>query len=438
MEGLIFDAKHLLIMALGGLAAALANRGVAVFNDGLRPVMPEFTEGRMDQKALAATSFALCFGLVIGFGIPFSLTSAIVLIHSILLGTDIIGTWCPRKNWGTALAAAVGAAYGYGLLVGLGEVVKFFAKLPIDFLPSLGQVGAPIVAAFAVFPALAVGYQYGFKKGILTLGVSVVVRQVVALYGKIPMGDGRVIALNPEGMALLAGMIVLLVLAAQEKPSEEGSGSVSLLSLFEDRVNRIKGNIVLLAIMGGLVSAATSMQILAGDPISLRLLGEGKNIEAALTALARGIGFVPLIVTTAITTGVYGPVGMTFVFAAGLLIPNPWLAFVAGLVIIAAEVFFLDVIAKALDSFPGIRRCGDNIRTSMSKILEIALIVGGVLAAQAMAPGFGYFVVIGLYVLNQVARRPIVSMAVGPVGAIVTGLLINVLYYLGLFVPPAK
>ena len=389
----------------------------------------------MDQKALAATSFALCFGLVIGFGIPFSLTSAIVLIHSILLGTDIIGTWCPRKNWGTVLAALIGAAYGYGLLVGLGAVVEVFKKLPIDFLPSLGQVGAPIVAAFAVFPALAVGYQYGFKKGIVTLAVSIAVRQAVALYGKIPMADGKVIALNPEGMALLAGMIVLLVLAAQEKPSE--TGSVSLVTLFEDRVKRIKGNIVLLAIMGGLVSAATSMQILAGDPISLKLLGEGKNVEAALTALARGIGFIPLIVTTAITTGVYGPVGMTFVFVSGLLIPNPWLAFVAGLAIIAVEVFFLDIIAKVLDSFPGIRRCGDNIRTSMSKILEIALIVGGVLAAQAMAPGFGYFVVIGLYVLNQVARRPIVNMAVGPVGAIVTGLLINVLYYLGLFVPPA-
>ncbi|MDR1874415.1 MAG: YhfT family protein [Synergistaceae bacterium] len=436
MENLSFDAGRLLIMALGGLAAALANRGAAVFNDGLRPVMPEFTEGRMDQKALAATSFALCFGLVIGFGIPFSLTSTIVLIHSVLLGTDIIGTWCPRKHWGTALAFLIGAGYGYGLLVGLGTVVEAFKKLPVDFLPSLGQVGAPIVAAFAVFPALAVGYQYGVGKGLSTLALSVVVRQIVAIYGKIPMGDGGTIVLNPEGMSMLAGMIVLLVLAAREKPGAEET--VSLVSLFADRVKRIRGNIVLLAVMGGLVAAATSMKLLAGDPISLKLLGENRNIEAALTALARGIGFVPLIVTTAITTGVYGPVGLTFVFVAGLLIANPWLAFVAGLVTIAIEVFFLEFIARALDSFPGIRRCGDNIRTSMSKILEIALIVGGVLAAQAMAPGFGYFVVIGLYVLNQVARRPLVNMAVGPVGAIATGLLLNVLYYLNLFVPPAK
>ena len=431
---MVFDAKHLLIMALGGLAAALANRGVAVFNDGLRPVIPEFNEGRMDQKSLAATSFALCFGLVVGFGIPFSLTSTIVLIHSILLGTDIIGTWCPRKVWGTLLAAFIGAAYGYGLLIGLGTVVEAFKMLPIDFLPALGQVGAPIVAAFAVFPALAVGYQYGFKKGMLTLAVSVVVRQAVALYGKIPMGE-KFITLNPEGMALLAGMVVLLILAAQEKPGEEETAG--LASLFADRVKRIKGNVILLAVMGGLVAAATSMRLLAGDPISLNLLKDGKNLEAALTALARGIGFIPLIVTTAITTGVYGPVGMTFVFVAGLLIPNPMLAFVAGVAVIAAEVYFLDFMARTLDSFPGIRRCGDNIRTSMSKILEIALIVGGILAAQTMAPGFGYFIVIGLYVLNQVARRPLVSMAVGPVGAIVTGVLINVLYYLHLFVPPA-
>lgn len=435
MEGfMIFDAKHLLIMALGGLAAALANRGVAVFNDGLRPIIPEYMEGRMDQRSLAATSFALCFGLVVGFGIPFSLTSTIILIHSVLLGTDIIGTWCPRKLHGTLIAAFIGAAYGYGLLVGLGAVVDLFAKLPINFLPSLGQVGAPIVAAFAIFPALAVGYQYGTPKGLFTLSVSILVRQFVALYAnKIPLGE-KTIALNPEGMALLAGMLVLLFLAAQEKTTDSAP---DMASLFKDRVKRIKSNVLLLAVMGGLVAAATSMRILAGDPISLNLLKEGKNLEAALTALARGIGFIPLLVTTAITTGVYGPVGMTFVFVVGLLVGNPLLAFVLGAVVMATEVLLLDLLARSLDHFPGIRRCGDNIRTSMSKILEIALIVGGILAAQAMAPGFGYFVVIGLYVLNQAARRPLVTMAVGPVGAVLTGILINILFYAGLFVPAA-
>lgn len=83
---------YVLIALIGGFASILANKGVAVFNDGLRPIVPEYLEGRMDKKALAATSFALSFGLVIGFGIPVSIAATIILIHSVLLGTDIIGT----------------------------------------------------------------------------------------------------------------------------------------------------------------------------------------------------------------------------------------------------------------------------------------------------------------------------------------------------------
>jgi len=87
-----------------------------------------------------------------------------------------------------------------------------------------------------------------------------------------------------------------------------------------------------------------------------------------------------------------------------------------------------------MDKFPGVRKCGDNIRTAMSKVLEVALLIGGMMAAQAMAPGFGLYAVIGLYVLNKTSKKPIVDMAVGPVGAIGVGILINILYLVGLFV----
>ena len=97
----------------------------------------------------------------------------------------------------------------------------------------------------------------------------------------------------------------------------------------------------------------------------------------------------------------------------------------------------LDVLAKLMDKFPGVRKCGDNIRTAMSKVLEVALLVGGMMAAQAMAPGFGLFMVVGLYVLNKTSKKPIVDMAVGPVGAIGVGILINILYLIGLYQIPA-
>ena len=88
--------QFIFIAAVSGLASVLSQQGVAVFNDALRPVLPESLEGRMPRKTLFLTSFALSFGLVIGFGIPISIGAPILLVHSILLGTDIIGTGCPR------------------------------------------------------------------------------------------------------------------------------------------------------------------------------------------------------------------------------------------------------------------------------------------------------------------------------------------------------
>lgn len=426
--------KLVIMGLLGALAAILANKGVAVFNDGLRPIIPEYLEGRMDKKSLAATSFALSFGLVIGFGIPVSLAATIILIHSILLGTDIIGTWSPKGTKGLMVSGIVGAAYGIALVLGLQFIVDLFAKLPVNFLDSMKLVGSPVIAAFAIFPALVVAYQYGLLKGAITLVVSFIVRQLVLYYGKFTF-NGATIKLDQEGMALLVGMIIMLFFAIREKP-DENAPKVDLVSIFAERVKKIKKSLPILAVMGGLVAAATSLSLLAGDPISLNLLKEGKNVEAAMTSFARGIGFIPLVATTAITTGVYTPIGMTFIFVVGLLVKSPILAFVLGAAVMSLEILLLDVLARMLDKFPGVKKCGDNIRTAMSRVLEIALLMGGFMAADAMAPGLGIFIVIGVYLLNKISKKPIVDMAVGPVAAIAVGILINILYILGLYLPP--
>ena len=427
--------QYLVIALLGALSAILVNQGIAVFNDGFRAIVPEFLEGRMNRKALAATSFAISFGLVIGFGIPVSIAASIILVHSILLGTDIIGTFCPSGKKGIVLSGVVGAIYGIGIVYGLQFVVDLFAKLPVNFLEPLKMVGTPITVAFAVFPALVVAYQFGYKKGLITGIIALLVRQITVMYGTFKIGENT-IKLDQEGMALLAGMIIMIAFAMKEKPDENAT-KVDLTAIFAERVKRIKKNLPILAVMGGLISAATSLCLLAGDPISLNLLAEGKNVEAAMTAFARGIGVIPLVATTAISTGVYAPAGMTFVFVVGLLISNPLIAFIAGAAVMAIEILLLDVLAKLMDKFPGVRKCGDNIRTAMSKVLEVALLVGGMMAAQAMAPGFGLFMVVGLYVLNKTSKKPIVDMAVGPVGAIGVGILINILYLIGLYQIPA-
>ncbi|EZP78205.1 hypothetical protein H839_05684 [Parageobacillus genomosp. 1] len=428
----------ILMMCIGALAAVMANMGIAVFNDGLRPIVPENLEGRMSRRELGVTAFAMSFGLVIGFGIPISIAGSIILIHSILLGTDIIGLIFKRGKFTTPITGVLGALYGAGIYYGLKAVVDAFKLLPLNFVDGFNKVGEPVVVSFMVFPAIAVALQFGIKKGIITFLVAALSRQIIVFMNteKIIKIGGSPITLSPEGIALIVGMIFLLVYAMREKSTEKNLST--LATLFTDRVTRIKKHSWVLMISGGLIAAATNLLLIAGDPISLNLLSDGKISEGGIASLAKAFGFVPLIASTAIATGVYGPVGFTFVFAVGIFSPNPIVAAILGAIIILAEIFLLTKLAAVLDRFPGIRASGENIRTAMTRVLEVALLVGGANAANTIVPGFGFFAIAGFYLLNEVAGRPIVRMAVGPIGAIAVGIIGNLFVLLGLYTPPTQ
>lgn len=423
--------KYLVLAAIGALASILANKSIAVFNDGFRPIVPQYLDGGMSRKDLAAMSFAISFGLVIGFGIPTSIAASIILIHSVLLTTDIIGTWCPDTKTGTILAGVIGALYGVGILAGLELIVNLFALLPFNFLSNLGSVSTYVVAAFACFPAVAVGYQHGFKNGAISGIITLIVYVLTVKFGQLSMGSSTV-TLNAFGVAMLAGMICMLVFASKVKG--DGNSNSTLVSTFSTKVSRIRSNWWLFAIMGALVAAATSMGIVAGDPASLALVADSQWSNATVVALARAIGFVPLVFTTGIVTGVYAPAGCTFVFVIGLAFHgNPLLAAVLGAVVMVCELALINVFAKGMDKFPGMKDMGEHIRTSMNKVLEVALLVGGVVAAEAMAAQFngiagsGALFVVACILLNRISKKPIVEMAVGPVACIVYGVLLNVL-----------
>lgn len=423
--------KYLVLAAIGALASILANKSIAVFNDGFRPIVPQYLDGGMSKKDLAAMSFAISFGLVIGFGIPTSIAASIILIHSVLLTTDIIGTWCPDTKTGTILAGVIGALYGVGILAGLELIVNLFALLPFNFLSNLGSVSTYVVAAFACFPAVAVGYQHGFKNGAISGIITLIVYVLTVKFGQLSMGSST-ITLNAFGVAMLAGMICMLVFASKVKG--DGNSNSTLVSTFSTKVSRIRSNWWLFAIMGALIAAATSMGIVAGDPASLALVADSQWSNATVVALARAIGFVPLVFTTGIVTGVYAPAGCTFVFVIGLAFHgNPLLAAVLGAVVMVCELALINVFAKGMDKFPGMKDMGEHIRTSMNKVLEVALLVGGVVAAEAMAAQFngitgsGALFVVACILLNRISKKPVVEMAVGPVACIVYGVLLNVL-----------
>lgn len=424
--------NYVIIFLAGAVAAILANRGIAIFNDAVRPIIPEFREGRMTRVELAMTTFALSFGLVIGFGIPFSIMSPIILVHSLFLGTDIIGTFFPGKaieKWykdkesliGFILSGICGGAYGLLLLLGLKSFVDAMKLLPVNVFDAMGGLGDPVIFAFAAFPSLAIAFAYGYKKGLLSLGIVLIIREIVERLGYS----------SPDGIALLAGLIILMFFAMRDK----NENSTNMASLFVDRVKNIKKNIPYIAIMGAIYGAACSIKLLMEGPQSLLALKNGQTADAVSITIARALSFIPLKGTTSLATGTFATDGFGFVATAGLLSPNAIVAAILGAVVISIEAYSLVMVAKVFDRFPGIRKAADNMRNAMSKLLEVALIVGSMMAANKMAPGIGFFVVAGLYLLNETSKKPIVKIAVGPIGAITVGILVNVLAAIGLFVP---
>ena len=202
--------RYVIIALIGALAAVLSNQGIAVFNDGFRPIVGQYFNKEISRKELAVMSFAISFGLVIGFGIPTSIAASIILIHCLLLTTDIIGSFCPATKKGMMLSAVIGAVYGLAVLAGLEFIVDLFAKMPYNFTNELGNVSGYVTVAFAVFPAVGVAYQHGFKKGLITAAVTVIAYFLVSKFGTFSI-SGNTVALNAAGMAMLVGMIMMIV-----------------------------------------------------------------------------------------------------------------------------------------------------------------------------------------------------------------------------------
>ncbi|SHF14457.1 Protein of unknown function [Seinonella peptonophila] len=421
--------KIIIFAIMGGYASFLANRAIAVYHDGLRPIMPEFLNGNMKRRELAAVSFAISIGFITGFAMPITLATGIIVIHIVLLAADIIGTFFSSS----IIATIVGTLYGGIVTVTLDAIIKGFKHLPVNFLDALASVGDPIVYAFVAFPALAVGYQFGKKKGLITFLFSLVARIVVEKINPLKIG-GSEVSLSPEGMAMLVGMICLIVIAARDKTKEIDMGE----GVFAENASRIRKNIYYLLPMGAILAIAASFHWIAGEPIAGALLGKGDITSAAIVAIVSAIGFLPLIVTTSLISGVYATNGWCdWLIGIGYLSGNPLLAGVLGASAMGVEVLSLGKIGRFLNKFPALKNSGDNIRNGMTQILEVALLVGGMNAGNQIWAGTGFFVVVSLYVLNEIAGRPVMRLAAGPLAAIIVGILANVLALVGLYTPPS-
>ncbi|MDE1242594.1 YhfT family protein [Vibrio aestuarianus] len=424
-----------LVAFLCAMTALIANMSAAVFHDGIRPILPQVVEGNMSRRDAGSVAFGLSIGFVASVGISFTLSTGLLNPWLLFLPTDILGVMIGSR----LLAALAGGLWGVLVMTSLAGVNAVLTGLPIDALGALGELGTPVMSAFALFPLLAIFYQFGWKAGSKAAVIVLISRLLVIKHTGI----------YPESIQIFAGMIMLVYFAISKDLTDRKNGisppdMSGMHSLFEERTKRLFKHLPYLAVTGALIAMVTQGGLFAGSEVSIYALADAYKIsdpvahdaamkQVALSEFMRGLGFIPLIATTALATGVYGVVGMTFVFVVGYLSPNIVVAGVLGAIVICLEIYLLRRIGKVLEQFPSIRNASDNIRNSMNTLMEFALLIGGVLASMKMGDTTGFTIFAILFFLNEVMGRPVLKVAAPAVAAIITGVLLNILNVVGLF-----
>ena len=160
----------IIVMLVCAMSAFLSHMGMAVFHDGIRPVIPEYIEGRMHRSEMASIAFGLSVGFIASVGIGNALVTNLLNPWLLFLATDIIGIASPKK-W---LAPILGALWGLLCLTGIGGINAALTGLPVDLIGGMGDVGNYVVTGFALFPIIAIIMQFGMKTGIITAVVVLV------------------------------------------------------------------------------------------------------------------------------------------------------------------------------------------------------------------------------------------------------------------------
>ncbi|WP_405801752.1 YhfT family protein [Streptomyces sp. NBC_01506] len=420
---------------------------LAVFNDGVRPFMLDFIQGRSTRSATTAVSFGLSAGFIFGLGAPMALSTGVLNPWLVFLPTDILGILSPKK-W---IAPLLGGAWGAVVVFGLNGANSLAHDLPVDFLTALQQMSTPILFLFTLFPVLAITKQFGRLRG----GIAAVVELALVVMTMKVWPD-----IFPGSIAMAVGVLTLIgfavnkdlaqrrsaraeaakAVAAGDVPPEVKNGAADdaedpMASLFSASALRLRRHLPLFMLLGAGVCVLAQSHVFGGGEATSFLIAKGDYAEAAQVDFYRAFGFVPLIATTALASGAYGIAGFTFVYPIGYLLPNPFLAAVVGAAVFALEVLALSAIGKVLGKLPSVRDSSEHLRSAIGDALGLAILFGSLMAANVMGGGLGILIVGGLYLLNESMGRPVVRMAAAPAAVIVGGVLLNILYWLDLFTP---
>ena len=422
--------RTIVLVLVCAWAALLSHKSISNFNDGARPVYPELIEGRMTRAEFAVVVTGMGIGWVLA-GFSQWLGTGLIACHLTLIATDCIGAWSPNK-W---VALILGGAYGALCAFGTTAISAAFSALPYNFLNDLTQITTPALPIFCMYPVVAIAGQFGAKKGIVTGVLEAIMYIFCTIVEKVTIGSVSV-SLYPYTFSMLVGMLSLVVFAIK---ASKNSGKIDYTeseeNLFTKNAKRIKSNWVYLCIQGALNAVAINVLAQTYQPYVMASALEANDMTVFYLAIIGVIiAFIPLIVSTSLATGVYQAAGLTSVMLVGAMAPTWWLAIIFGFIAEFVEIQLLGLLGNELSKFPELSKSGDHIRNGMMSCLTLALTVGAFLAANQIWGTVGIMIVGGFYVLNEITGQRIPNTAVGPIGAVVVGILYNIIIALGLVI----
>ena len=436
MEGIITSfefplwARTVVLALICAWASLLSHKCISNFNDGARPVYPELMEGRMSRAEFAIVVTGMGFGWVLA-GFSQWLGTGLIACHLTLIATDCLGAWSPNK-W---VALIIGGAYGVLCALGTGAINAAFQAMPYNFLNDLTNISTPILPIFCMFPAVAIGGQFGAKEGTISGVITAIVYLICTLVGSVTIGS-ITFSLYPYTFAMLAGMVCLIVYAVK-RGKDVGSVEVDdeEENMFSKNAARIKANWKYLCIQGALNALGIKILAQAYQPYVLSAsVSAGDMMPFYIAMIGVVVAFIPLIVSTSLATGVYQAVGLTTCMLFGALAPTWWLAPIFGFVAEFIEIQLVGLLGTLLSKFPELSKSGDHIRSGMSATLSIALTIGSFMAANAIWNTVGIMIVGGFYVINEVMGYKLPKTAIGPIAAVAVGIIYNVFVATGLVV----
>jgi hypothetical protein len=409
--------KALVFAAICALSAFVANLGISVYHDGLRALMPEYRRGEWSHQLIGRRAWDISIGFVLFFGLPFSLVTGVMVSHIIFLPGDIIGLAIKSRT----LAIAIAGLYGAAASLAIDGVYSLFGELPVGFLQELSLIVVPLVFLIGVMPVLVAAQQFGLKWG----AVGAVIAALSMVAGA--RGDIHEIfaGLGPSGLALATGTVYLALLSLRRR----GTPIPDEAELFREQIRILRSALPYLLAIGAISAVAAHFLWLAGEPAAALLVGSERTGDAAAAAFFSAFGFMPLVVSLSVVSGAYTTQGYPdWILAGGYVAPDPVSGALLGAGIMALEVVGIKRWMYLLGRFPDFRELGASIRDSLTHITEVGTLVGGFLAANAIWQGFGIVVVGVLYVLNEAGDRPVMRLAIGPLGALATGLVVNLIW----------